>query len=219
MLNTVFMKSSELAQPQASDVLRARLPHDQPWVVMPYVDAVQAKATAAILASRAGQAGILLCVEDDVRLGFIRVINETFKSSDCEYFTYLAQDAFPGRYWMALALRALASSGKGLLAFNDDKWFGKLAAFGMVRRQWATGNYGGALFHSAYNSHYADTELTLLAMEQIQLDYNPNAVLMEVDYEKDRKATSAADKALFADRKSHGFDGHVLQEKLLNLFA
>jgi hypothetical protein len=219
MLSTVFIKSSELTQPQTLQALLAQVPQEQPWVVMPYVNEEQAKTTAAILASRAGERGVLVCVEDDARLGFIRVVNETFAISTCEYFTYLAQDAFPGRYWLALALKSMKHSGKGLLAFNDGKWFGKLAAFGMVRRQWAVTNYGGELFYSDYNSHYADTELTLLAMENEQLDYNPNAVLVEIDYEKDRKPTSASDKALFAKRKINGFDGRVLQAKMLNLFV
>ena len=219
MLSTVFIKSSELARSQTRDALRVQLPQDLPWVVMPYVDSVQAKATAAILASRAGVKGVLLCIEDDERLGFIRVVNEIFLISLCEYFTYLAQDAFPGRYWLDQAVKALNHSGKGLLAFNDGKWFGKLAAFGMVRRQWAVNNYAGALFHGGYKSHYADTELTLLAMDKMQLDYNPNAILMEIDYEKDKKPTTVSDKALFAIRKTHAFEGKVSQLKVLNLFV
>jgi hypothetical protein len=116
---------------------------------------------------------------------------------------YTAEDAFPGMNWLKFAYEALETTGKSLLAFNDGKWFGRLAAFGMVRSAWAKTNYAsGNLFFEGYKSHYADNELTDKANTAQQLCFTPNALLIEVDYQKGRRWTSNADdKALYSGRK------------------
>lgn len=187
-------------------------------VVMPYTQKEQAQQTAEILQARAGVPMRLIAVLDDARLGFIQIANLVFQASPQPYFVYLAQDAFPGRFWLNIALDCLKQSNKGLLAFNDGKWFGQLAAFGMVNRAWAKTVYNGPLFCPQYHSHYADTELTLIAQAQQQLAYSPHALLVEVDHQKDKRPTNNDDKLLFAQRKTTGLDGKVSKPELLNKF-
>ena len=106
--------------------------------------------------------------------------------------------------WLKIAHDELERTGKSLLAFNDGKWFGRLAGFGMVRGAWAKSNYAsGNLFFEGYKSHYADNEITELGKRQHQLAFNPNALLIEVDYNKlSRWQSDQADKSLFAQRRS-----------------
>ncbi|MCL1940204.1 MAG: hypothetical protein FWG04_06035 [Desulfovibrionaceae bacterium] len=56
----------------------------------------------------------------------------------------------------------------GLLAFNDGCFFGSLAAFGLVDRQWTDSFYGGkTLFYPHYKKTYCDTELTDIARKLV----------------------------------------------------
>lgn len=191
----------------------------QPLVVMPFIDPVAARRAGAQLARRAGCEGVLLAVFDDVRQGFVATANRVFASSRSPYFAYVAQDAFAGRGWLAAAVAIARTQSAGLVAFNDGKWQGELAAFGLVERQWAAGNYSGPLFHPSYKRHYADTELTILAAAQGKLAYDPNAVVIEVDWEKDRSAVDDEDRAFFRSRAGSGFDGQVMDQRLLSKFA
>jgi hypothetical protein len=191
---------------------------DGPLVVMPFIDPEQAKRSAAQLAKRAGEAGLLYAVYDDKRVGFITVANEVYRRSTADRIAYTAQDAFGGRDWLRRASAALAVKEGGLVAFNDGKWFGTLAAFGLVRRSWADGNYGGALFLGSYKRHYADVELTLIAMQQKCLRYDPNAVLMEVDWNKEEQATDREDRVLFHLRRRTKYDNKVFHNDLLRAF-
>ena len=204
--------------------------HKQPFaqcagvcIVIPSTDQEAALSLAQLLESRSGLPAdqlAVVVVMDDAECGFIRIANRVFGVSRSAYFVYCAQDAFPGRYWLKLAIEAMLPKNAGLLGFNDGKWMGLLASFGMVRRDWASGNYPtGDLFLPEYQSHYADTELTLIAMQQEMYAYNGNAVLVEVDWGKDRKKTNPQDKALFASRKQGGFGGLVTSEKLLAQFS
>ena len=125
-----------------------------------------------------------------------------------------------GRYWLRYALHALAQQpGAGLLAFNDGKWFGQLAAFGLVRRRWLDPIYGGTLFHPGYSQHYGDTELTLIARQQQALAYHPHALLVEVDHAKDRRSVNPLDHDLFQRRAAAGFDQRVTDPALRSRFA
>ncbi len=187
-------------------------------IVLPYIDKKKMLDTVAILSKRAEESGQIICVHDNANWGFIRIANTVFKKSLAPFFVYLAQDAFPGRYWLKIALNTLQKNQKGLLAFNDGKWFGQLASFGMVQRQWVLSIYNGNLFHPSYQSHYADTELTLIAEHQNQLIYQPNAVLIEIDPHKDTKATNPHDKTHFQERCKQGFDLQVTNPELLKKF-
>ena len=187
-------------------------------IVMPFIDAAAARRSAMQLAERAGCDGLILAIHDDDRQGFVATINQAFRRSQSQLFGYTAQDAFAGRDWLVRANRALGRSPGKLLAFNDGKWSGALAAFGLADRAWANGNYGGDFFHPGYHSHYADTELTVLARAKAVLAYDPEAVLIEVDWDKSGKAVRSQDQSLYRTRASQGFDGRVSDKILLNGF-
>ena len=189
-------------------------------ILMPFIHPPVAKKTAETLARRAGMPeATLVCIFDLKREGFVSLVNRAFKSSESPYVVYLAEDAFPGRDWLKIGLDALIAQKAGLLGFNDGKWQGELAAFGLVERAWAQKNYAGDLFYPQYHQHYADTELTLLAKNDKAYAYNPHSMLLEVDWDKDQKPTNAPDKALFQTRVKTGFDKRVHDPQLLGRFA
>lgn len=189
-------------------------------LVMPCTDVPMARRAATHMAQRAGAAGHVLLVEDLDRWGFIRIVNHVFKATLGRYFGYVAQDAFAGRQWLALALEALKRPGKSLFGFNDGKWHGAFASFGLAERQWASQNYpGGDFFHPSYARHYADVELSLLAMSQGRYIHDPRSVLVEVDWAKDSTAVDPQDRAHYRARVAAGFEGRVTAPELLNLVA
>jgi hypothetical protein len=191
---------------------------DRPLVVMPFIDADAARRAAQQIARRAGVSGTLLCVQDGRRAGFIAVANGAFRRSLAPSFAYIAQDAFAGRNWLKFALAELAKNSGGLLALNDGKWGGALAAFGVVDRAWAAQNYGGDLFFPSYKRHYADVELTLIAMQQRKLRFDPLALLVEVDWDKEASKILEEDRLLYYRRGQTAFDRKVTNPGLRRLF-
>lgn len=192
---------------------------EAPLVVMPFIVPELAKRSAAQLARRAGIKGLLYAVYDDRRLGFVAMMNAVFRRSSSPTIAYVAQDAFAGRNWLAMGCAALAQKDGGLLAFNDGKWNGALAAFGLASRKWANGNYDGDFFMPDYKRHYADAELTIIAMEQQRFRYDPGAVLIEVDWDKEGQATEPSDRTLYHLRARSRYDGKVKAPGLLRLFS
>ncbi len=187
-------------------------------VVMPFIRPAQAETALRLMAERAQVPGVLLGIHDDAGWGFIKIINQAFRVTQSPYFGYVAQDAFAGRSWLALALDAMGDRGV-LLGCNDGKWAGALAAFGLAQRQWAQGNYQGDFFYPHYQRHFADAELTLLAMQAGRYVYEPNSVLVEIDWQKDHAAVDAADRRLFRRRQATGFDERVIHPQLRTLFS
>lgn len=188
--------------------------------VMPWIDAAAAQRSATLMVTRAGAPLQVLAVHDDLGAGPVAVWNQALRYLPHPWLLYCAQDAFAGRLWLRFALQALQrQSGARLLAFNDGKWFGELAAFGLVQRQWLDTLYGGALFHPGYAQHYGDTELTLIARQQQVLAYHPHALLVEVDHRKDQKPVNPADRALFRRRAAEGFDQRVTDPLLRSVAA
>ena len=187
-------------------------------IAMPFTNVDHAQRAAKLMASRANAPGMILCIQDEKEAGFIAVVNRAFAKTQSAYFAYVAQDALAGRDWLKEALTAMGDS-KNLLGFNDGKWAGALAGFGLARRSWATQHYDGNFFYPGYKRHYADAELTLLAMQVNAYAYEPNSLLVEVDWDKDTSAVDAADRALFLERKQSGFDGKVTTPALLNLIS
>lgn len=179
-------------------------------VIMPCIDTELGLKTADILQRRAGMPCKIIIANDTLRQGFIKTANEVFKRLDVKYVVYLAQDAFPGRDWLALAYKSLEKTGKGLLAFNDGKWMGNLASFGMVRKNWIAQFYDNLLFHDEYITHSADNELSTIAKATNNYDYNPNSTLIEVDYEKDTKGFgNNNDRQNFINRCKSGFQNRI----------
>lgn len=158
-------------------------------------------------------------MHDDAREGFIRIANRMFAQTESTFFGYVAQDAYAGRHWLRHALAAFEQPATQLVAFNDGKWFGTLAAYGLARRAWAAATYGGPLFFPGYQRHYADTELSLIATEQKGLAYVPSSTLVEVDWDKESQPTEKADRMLFKNRANSGFDGNVASHELRMRFA
>lgn len=187
-------------------------------IVMPFIDAAQAQLAAQQLVQRADAGGVLLCVHDELREGFVALVNRAFSSSTYQRVGYVAQDAYAGRSWLRIALDVFAAQQPGLFAFNDGKWMGELASFGLVDRDWAQGNYQGLLFCPSYQSHYADVELTLLAQNDQRYAYEPNSVLIEVDLQKDSKPVNPRDRERFLERQRTGFEQRIKNPALLGKF-
>jgi len=212
-----WLRHSELVDPHDALTPLAEAPV---IFTLPWLDRGRAQAACEVLMARAGLPFLLLAIEDDLGAGPNAIWNSAFARTRGACFGYLDDDAFPGRQWLAIGLRALARSPQAeLLAFNDGKWFGQLAGFGLARRDWVAALYGGSLFHPRYRRHYGDTELTLIARQQQALAYDPHALLIEVDAAKDRKPVETADRTLFATRRAAGFEGRVSDPALLALFG
>ena len=194
-------------------------------IVMPSIRMTLAQRAADVMVGRTEAGGLLVLAEDDCRLGFVATANFVYSKTASRYFCYAAQDAFAGYYWLEMALESMRKEHAGLLAFNDGRFFGRLAAFGLADRQWVDTLYGGkALFYPQYKKTYCDTELTDLARMTGKLAYNPHSMLIEIDYGKHhgQSAKSAAntirytapgatdaDGVLYVVRALGGFDGHV----------
>lgn len=190
-----------------ADLGSTRFEHDSAVLVLPYIDTNQAERLAPVLSRRALCDGLLVLVEDTARIGFIKVANLVFARSSSRYFGYLAQDAYPGDGWLRCAVNTLDKSGAGLLAFNDGRFYGNVAVFGLVRRAWAASLYRNCVFFPGYTRHFADTELSAIAREQGQAVFNPGCVLVEVDYEKHARGLHQGDDALYRERARSGFGG------------
>lgn len=187
--------------------------------ILPWVKKAPARRAAELMVARAGAELTVLAVHDDLGAGPMAIWNCAVGLTRGTFLIYCAEDAFAGRYWLRFALQAMQKPGAGLLAFNDGKWFGQLAAFGLVRRAWIKTIYGGFLFNPNYAQHYGDTELTLIARQQQVFVYHPHALLVEVDHAKDKRPVNPADHALFQSRVVTGFDNRVHDPALLALFA
>ena len=188
-------------------------------VVMPCIDREKALGTARFLQGRAGMGARFFIVEDSVRLGFIRTLNETVSRLNVKYVVYLAEDSFGGVDWLKEAYDRLEETGKGLLAFNCGKWRGRIAAFGMVRLDWVKSLYGGEVFFSGYRAHKADNELTVIARVTDQLVYDPRCLLLENDAGKVFRENVPEDKILFHQRFRAGFGGLAPTDLLKPLAA
>jgi len=188
-------------------------------MVMPYIDWDQAVRCADLAVRRANAEGLLLAVHDKDRHGFVAIVNQAFQKTNGDFFGYMAQDVFAGREWLSLAIDALQTQKAQFLGFNDGKWQGTLASFGLASRTWAQSNYGGDFFYKDYQRHFADAELTVLALSKGVYAYEPNSVLIEVDWNKENSAVDSKDRSLYNSRSKNGFDKRVVQPKLLNLFS
>ncbi|MFW5879566.1 MAG: glycosyltransferase domain-containing protein, partial [bacterium] len=187
-------------------------------VIMPCIDTELGLKTADILQRRAGMPCKIIIANDTLRQGFIKTANEVFGRLDVKYVVYLAQDVFPGRDWLALSYESLEKTGKGLLAFNDGKWHGKTASFGLVRTEWVKSLYKNNLFYNAYVSTGADAELSAIAIAQNLYIYNSSCLLIEIDYLKDVKGYgNIKDRNLFKKRLANCFDSRTSKESLLSI--
>ena len=186
-------------------------------IIMPCTDTEMGMKTAEVLLRRAGMPCNIFIVHDTIRQGFVKTLNQTAARISAKYIVYLAQDAWPGRGWLKCGYDTLEKSGKGLLAFNDGKWQGRIASFGMVRTSWIKTIYGGDIFYPGYSSHGADNEITVIARVQNNHEYNPECTLMEHDPDKDFGGSNPKDSKLFKKRFIQGFDELAPLSKLQEL--
>ena len=182
-------------------------------VIMPCIDVEKGRASAEILLRRAQMPCLVLVVVDSIRQGFIKTLNAAAAQMTVRYVVYLAEDAFPARGWLHRAYQALEESGKGLLGFNDGKWDGRIASFGMVRTSWVRRLYGGDVLNAEYRAHKADNELTVIARVADEYEYRPDCTLVEVDPRKDVRGSNQADDEIFAKRMQEGFGGIITRSE------
>jgi len=191
-------------------------------VIMPATNKELAEKSSAVMRERAGADCDIVMVLDENSQGFNSIINTVATSTSYEAIVYTAQDAFVGQNWLKHALVTMVSTNAGLVAFNDGKWNGQLASFGLVRMDWVKHVYGGAVFFPGYYSHYGDTELTQIAKQQEKFAYSEKAIMLEIDHDKavgKGRGVVKADKKLFKKRKESGFDGLVTDQNILEEFS
>lgn len=167
-------------------------------VLMPSIDVEKAERTIKQMQSRASFLAEYFILEDKARSGYMATINQGVKNIEADYYIYTAEDAYCGKNWLYHAYYELQKTDKNFLAFNDGKNEGKLATFGMISKEYLQKHYGGNLFFEGYHSHYGDTELTMLALADNELAYNPHALMIEVDYNK--KKVNQLDKIMYNQR-------------------
>lgn len=167
-------------------------------VIMPSIDMPKANAAALQLIEAAGMSCDVLPIEDVDRIGFIGIVNKAVRENPSDYYVYTAQDAYGGKNWLKIAYDTMIKENSGLFAFNDGKGWQSLAAFGMVEHDWMSKNYNGDLFYSGYKSHYADTELSMIAVKDKKFSKNPESLLIEVDANK--HGVNMEDKKLYYKR-------------------
>jgi hypothetical protein len=169
-------------------------------VVIPSTNLEQSLRLQNIMARRAEIAATYVVALDRNRRGFVSIFNFVARNFDSKYTVYCAQDAFPGNGWLKLAVDEMRSNEVDLVAFNDGKWHGALASFGLMRTQFYKEIYSGNLFYPKYKSHAADNEVTYIAMACSTYRYMSDAVLLEVDFEKGVKQIdySSDSEILFA---------------------
>ena len=188
-------------------------------VLLPWLDASMAQTALQTMAWRAGAPAVYLALHDDTGMGPVALLNAALAKVDCEMVVYTAQDAFPGRYWLRNALACLHSQpAKGLLAFNDGKWFGQLAAFGLVRRAWLAGRLRAQpllpRLSPPLRRHRAHCRRAATRCAGLR----PRPVLVEVDHDKDQRTVDAQDRRLYLRRAAQGFDARVVDPTLLKRF-
>lgn len=183
-------------------------------IVMPCIDEEMGTKTAEILSSRAGTHCTVVVAMDDSRNGFMNTLNSVARKCDSRFIVFVAQDAFPGRQWLKIALDSIEAKSAGLLAFNDGKWFGRIASFGLVRKSWIQKFYDDSILNPYYKAHKADNEITLLARLDEKFVYEPDSVLIEVDYGKDRGGSNPEDNEKFKLRFNSQFDGIFATEQV-----
>ena len=183
-------------------------------VVLPCIDPERGRAAADRLAERAGAPARILVVLDTERRGFVATLNAVAPRLGASRLAYVAEDAFPGEDWLARGLEALEAPGIRLAGLNCGKWDGRVAAFGLMRLDWARALYGGPVMHPGYRAHRADNELTAIARAQGAYAYAPSALVIEADARKAlRSGENAAanfdpaDRKLFRRRFRTAFDG------------
>jgi len=181
----------------------------------------EAEKVALIHLVRAGMpCEVILIIQQDGWSGWVALHNWAVKNLDFDYYCYSCGDYYPGKAYLKMAYEIAIQEGRKLIAFNDGKWGGYIATAGLVEKKWMEKNYDGDLFYSGYKKHYADTELSMIAMEQDVMGYCPDAVLIEIDFEKDNHAyIDKLDQVLFHSRKAQFKRAGLVKDEVLGVFG
>lgn len=152
-------------------------------VVMPATNIAQAMLAAQRMMRFAGMPMRMVIVNDFIGQGFIKTINAVSNHLKPEYLAYVAQDALAGKNWLVKAYKKMTAEKKSVCAFNEGRFLGNLAQFGLVKVAFTAQHYGEHnVFYEQYIKHRADDELTLLAKLNNEFVFAKDALLMEVDY-------------------------------------
>ncbi len=163
-------------------------------------DVVLAERVVPVYQKRAGAPCEVYVVEDKDGIGWVKLQNEMAAKLEFDWYCYTADDYFPGRNWLKLALEAAQQYNKRFVCFNDGKWFGENATAGLAHKSLIPELYStGTLLNPNYIWHGSDPDLTHRAKALNEFIYVPNAVMMEIDYEK--LITNNAKKGYRSDRK------------------
>jgi len=100
MLKILVIKSSMLSKFHLSSSYET-------IIVLPAVDMTLASNANEIMKRRTKQDGLLLVVEDDIRLGFIMVSNMVYLKTVSRYFCYVAQNSYSGEFWLDYGLETI----------------------------------------------------------------------------------------------------------------
>lgn len=187
-------------------------------ILIPTIDPEKAKQTADLIHKRAGYPHKIIVEEDIDRIGYVAMINKMAKENPSKYFLYGADDVYPARNFLKVAMQSLKETNAKLLGLNDGKFYGNIATFGIVDYDWIKDIYKGDLLNPIYKKHYADPEITLIAKDQKVYTYCPDALLIEITYNKEGKdgiKVEKDDKNTFNFRKQIGFGGLVNDTKIL----
>ena len=179
-------------------------------IVVPYVsqDGMGVPKLAKLLKKRAGVPVEIYTVNGE-ELGWIGTHNKMAKELDFDWYIYCPSDYFPGRDFVKKALEVASSTKKKLIGLNDGKWHGSNATAGMVSKDLIPMLYRGTLFYPGYKHHGSDPDITEKAMLLNEYAYAPEALLVEIDYEKDfissKDRLNQADVRLFMKRRANKF--------------
>lgn len=188
-------------------------------ILIPTVNPEKAKQVADICHQRAGYPHKIIVEEDVDRIGWVAMINKLHRENPADFYIYGADDMFPSRNFLKEAMEVMENTEIGLLAFNDAKWNGINATFGIVRQDWIKTIYDTDLLHKGYRSHYADPELTMIARGQNKYAYKPEISMVEIVYNKEGTnipRNNEEDRKLFRERKKSGFNGLVKGQEILD---
>ena len=190
--------------------------NDKVVVVLPYIkDKERVDRLGKLIKKRAGIENIeVYSIQDTLGLGWIGIHNRLSKQLEYDWYVYGCDDYFPSRDFIKMAIEHAYKVEKRLIGFNDGKWFGKNATSGMVHKSLLPQLYGNNdLFYKRYKHHGADPDLTEKCILMNEYSYCPEAVFIEVDYEKDfNKTTRQDDMDLFLKRREKKFPTYEEEE-------
>lgn len=162
-------------------------------IVLPYAkgNGERAEKIKRVMEIRAKIPCEVIPVEDLEGIGWVAIHNKMAKELDYTWYLYGCDDYFPSRGYLKVALEAAKKQKKHFVGFNDGKWEGSNFTTGLIHKSLIPRLYStGTLFAPIYHFHGADPDLTARGKLLKETIYVPEAVLMEIDYEKDFKGSS-----------------------------